>query len=238
MVKQLLTEGYVFGATRVIPEKELSLAEHKILEEAKKKYGNTGGTYVHGKCQMANTKNGNGRIYPMEILQREIEKYSESIKRRTSLGELDHPEDSVINLKNVSHMITEMWWEGNDVMCKCLILDTPDIPSGRLAAALMRFGVLFGISSRGLGSVREDYKNGGTVVEDDFNLICFDLVSEPSTPGAWQYPMGKEASQRRAGPPTDFTKRLNPMEEQELLQYLQKESQCKIEKALDDILRG
>lgn len=236
MGRILLTEGFVFGASEIIPDNRLTEADQKVI----KKYGNgSQGTYIQGKCQMANTKNGNGRIYPMEILKREIDRYAESIRRKTSLGELDHPDDSVINLKNVSHMITDMWWEGNDVMCKCLVLDTPDIPSGRLAAGLMRFGVLFGISSRGLGSVREDYKNGGTMVEDDFNLICFDLVSEPSTPGAWQYPMqGGEASQRRNRPATDFTKRLTPMEEQELLQYLQRESKNRIEQTLDDILRG
>ena len=235
MARQLLTEGFVFGAAEIIPAKQITEADQRVIQ----KYGKGGSSLVlKGICQMADVKNGNERIYPRNILAREIDKYMQSVKESRALGELDHPDDSVINLKNVSHMITEIWWEENNVMCKCVIFDNPKIPSGQLAAGLIQEGVLLGISSRGLGSVKDDYQNGGTVVEDDFNLICFDLVSEPSTPGAWQYPTGREAHQRRNQPATDFTKRLNPMEEQELLQYLQKESKSNIKNMLDEILRG
>ena len=99
------------------------------------------------------------------------------------MGELDHPDDSVINLKNASHLVTKMWWKGDDVMGKIEVLDTP---SGNVLKALLNSGVKLGISSRGLGSVSES--NGVTMVEDDFQLICFDIVSEPSTPGAYINP--------------------------------------------------
>ena len=99
------------------------------------------------------------------------------------MGELDHPDDSVINLRNASHMVTDMWWEGNDVMGKIKVLDTP---SGRILKDLINNGVKLGISSRGLGSVKESM--GETIVQEDFELICFDIVSEPSTPNAYIYP--------------------------------------------------
>ena len=98
-------------------------------------------------------------------------------------GELDHPDDSVVNLKNVSHIVTDIWWEGKDVMGKLKVLDTP---SGRILKDLVNAGVKLGISSRGLGSVKESA--GQTLVEEDFQLICFDVVSEPSTPNAYIYP--------------------------------------------------
>jgi len=128
-------------------------------------------------------KNGNGRIYKKETLQREIENYQKAIRERRSLGELDHPDDSVINLKNASHIITKMWWSGDDVMGKIEVLDTP---SGKVLKALVEAGVKLGISSRGLGSTKQE--NGITMVEDDFQLICFDMVSEPSTPDAYMKP--------------------------------------------------
>lgn len=105
------------------------------------------------------------------------------VKDNRATGELDHPEDSVVNLKNVSHIVTEIWWNGNDVMGKVKVLDTP---SGRILKDLVNAGVKLGISSRGIGSVRED--SGGTIVEDDFQLICFDIVSEPSTFDAYMAP--------------------------------------------------
>jgi hypothetical protein len=114
-----------------------------------------------------------------------MKNYEKLVKENRALGELDHPEDSVINLKNASHMITKVWWEGNAVMGKARVLDTP---SGKILRSLVESGVTLGISSRGMGSVTES--NGQTVVEDDFQLICFDFVSEPSTPGAF---MMKEA---------------------------------------------
>ena len=111
---------------------------------------------------------------------REMNKYKELIKERRALGELDHPEDSVVNLRNASHIITDVWWNGNDVMGKAQVLNTP---SGNILKALVESGVKLGISSRGLGSVRES--NGETIVEDDFSLVCFDFVSDPSTTGAF-----------------------------------------------------
>ena len=112
------------------------------------------------------------------------------VKDNRATGELDHPDDSVINLKNVSHMIVDCWWEGKDVMGKIKVLDTP---SGRILKDLINAGVKLGISSRGLGSVKESM--GDTVVEEDFQLICFDIVSEPSTPDAYVYPNGGEKKQ-------------------------------------------
>ena len=102
------------------------------------------------------------------------------VQERRALGELDHPDQSVINLKNVSHLVTEVWWNGKDVMGKIQVLTTP---SGQVLKSLIEANVKIGISSRGTGSVRES--KGDTVVEDDFQLICFDFVSEPSTIGAF-----------------------------------------------------
>jgi hypothetical protein len=134
-----------------------------------------------GKLQEAEQKNGNGRVYPYTILAREVEKYVEGpVKTRTALGELDHPEASVVNLANTSHIITEVWWKGNDLMGKLQLLPTP---SGNIAKALVMAGIPLGISSRGMGSVKQ---LGETVeVQDDFELLCWDLVSVPSTPMAY-----------------------------------------------------
>jgi hypothetical protein len=114
------------------------------------------------------------------VLEREIENYSKLVQERRALGELDHPEDSVINLKNASHLVTSVWWDGESVMGKVQVLNTP---SGNILKGLVESGVKLGISSRGLGSVKEQQDK--TIVEDDFQLICFDFVSEPSTPGAF-----------------------------------------------------
>jgi hypothetical protein len=119
-------------------------------------------------------------VYRKETLQREIKNYQKAIDERRSLGELDHPDDSVINLKNTSHLVTRVWWQGDDVMGKIEVLDTP---SGKILKDLVKANVKLGISSRGLGSVKQE--KGKTIVEDDFQLICFDIVSEPSTPGAY-----------------------------------------------------
>jgi hypothetical protein len=120
-------------------------------------------------------------VYPEPILRREIENYQKLIKENRALGELDHPEDSVVALKNASHMVTEIWWEGKDVMGKIKILK--HTPNGAILEGLIKDGVQLGISSRGLGSVREEM--GNTMVEDDFQLLCFDVVSEPSTQNAF-----------------------------------------------------
>ena len=136
---------------------------------------------VKGKLQEAGVKNGNGRVYPTEILKQQVEKYIQGpIATKTATGELDHPESSIISLSNVSHLITKIWWEGNDVMGELLLLDTP---SGKIAQEIVKCGIPLGISSRGMGSVRQI---GETVeVQDDFELLCWDLVSVPSTPMAY-----------------------------------------------------
>ena len=151
-----------------------------LTESEKHKVMNEGAVYLVGVCQRSGTKNGNGRVYGKDTLSREIKNYQEAIAERRSLGELDHPDDSVINLKNASHLITKMWWDGDSVMGKIECLDTP---SGQILKQLVKSGVKLGISSRGMGSTKQ--QNGDTMVEDDFQLICFDIVSEPSTPGAY-----------------------------------------------------
>jgi len=158
-----------------------------LLTEEEKQFVAAGGMFLSGIMQKSDTVNGNGRIYPHSVLMKEVENYGKLVKERRALGELDHPEDSVINLKNASHLVTDIWWQDKSVMGKVRVLDTP---SGKVLQELVKSGVSLGISSRGMGSVREDQSQGGTIVEEDFQLICFDFVSEPSTPGAY---MMKEA---------------------------------------------
>ncbi len=151
-----------------------------MLTEAEKRYVKNGGMILTGKLQEAEVQNGNGRIYPRKILEREMKNYAMLIKESRALGELDHPDDSVINLKNASHMVTDAWWDGNNVMGKVKVLNTP---SGKILQQLVNDGVKLGISSRALGSVNES--EGSTIVQEDLQLICFDFVSEPSTPNAY-----------------------------------------------------
>ncbi len=158
-----------------------------LLTEEEKRYVASGGMILSGKLQEADIQNGNGRVYPHRVLMREMKNYQKLVQERRALGELDHPEDSVINLKNASHMITEVWWDNKSVMGKVKVLNTP---SGKILQELVNDGVKLGISSRGMGSVSESA--GQTIVEDDFQLICFDFVSEPSTPNAF---MMQEAKQ-------------------------------------------
>ena len=150
-----------------------------------------GGMILSGKLQEADVQNGNGRVYPHRVLMREMKNYQKLVQERRALGELDHPEDSVINLKNASHMVTDVWWDQKNVMGKVKVLDTP---SGGILKSLVESGVKLGISSRGMGSVREE--KGTTIVEDDFQLICFDFVSEPSTPGAFMMQESKNFQDR------------------------------------------
>jgi hypothetical protein len=151
-----------------------------------------------GKLQEAEQKNGNGRVYPYTILAREVEKYVDGpVKTRTALGELDHPEASVVNLANTSHIITKVWWKGNDLMGQLQLLPTP---AGNIAKALVMAGIPLGISSRGMGSVKQ---LGETVeVQDDFELLCWDLVSVPSTPMAYM----KLAESKKFGSTKDYGK--------------------------------
>ena len=152
---------------------KLSLTEGKTMPDGRMR--------IRGKLQEAEVKNGNGRVYPKDVLLKQIEKYvGGPIADKTAMGELDHPESSIVNLNNVSHNITKVWWEGNNVMGELMLLNTP---SGKIAQELISAGIPLGISSRGMGSVRQI---GETVeVQDDFELLCWDLVSVPSTPNAY-----------------------------------------------------
>jgi hypothetical protein len=170
-MKQLLVDTMLFSANP------------KLIAESERK--NNGKVIVSGVLQRAEAKNQNGRVYPKKILMREVKKYAENqIKENRALGELDHPDSSVINLRNVSHNVLGVDWKGNDVVGRVEILPTP---SGNILKQLLGAGIRLGISSRGLGSVEEI--NEGTVeVQDDFELIGWDFVSNPSTHGAFMYP--------------------------------------------------
>jgi hypothetical protein len=142
--------------------------------------------------QKYNTPNRNGRIYPERILKRESENYKKMIEKGTALSELNHPESSLIDLDRVSHAITEIWWEGPVLMGKIQLLTSPGFhergivsTKGDLAANYLRQGVTLGISSRGVGSLKKVGEQNE--VQEDFELICFDLVSSPSTPGAYLF---------------------------------------------------
>lgn len=177
MSKQLLVDYIPFEITP------------QMLSEARSNDGTKPFTLT-GILQKEGQKNHNGRIYPSHVLRREIEKYQEVIKERRALGELDHPEEAVINLKNVSHNVIECHWDGPSVIGTIDVLTTP---SGNIARELIKNNVRLGISSRGLGSVKSIGEN--TVeVQDDFELLCFDLVSSPSTRGAYMNPTGLNES--------------------------------------------
>lgn len=141
---------------------------------------NNGKLMVSGILQRADTQNQNGRVYPKNILEREAKKYETFITQRRALGELDHPDSSVINLKNVSHNIAKIYWDGDDLMGEVEILSTP---SGNILKELFKSGIKLGISSRGLGSVKQVEE--GNMVQDDFDLLGWDFVSNPSTHGAF-----------------------------------------------------
>ena len=146
---------------------------------------------VEGVVQRAEEFNHNGRRYPFDILKREVDKYiSGPIAENRALGELDHPESSVINLKNASHNIKKLYWDGNDLMGKIEVLPTP---SGNILKELFNNNITVGISSRGMGSVKP-LGEGRVEVDDDFELLCWDFVSTPSTHGAFMKPTGLNES--------------------------------------------
>ena len=159
-----------------------------LLTEADKKFVAEGGLILSGKMQQSDKKNGNGRVYPPRALAREVENYRKIVRERRAYGELDHPDTSVVELKNASHLVTEIHMDGDAVYGTLKLLNTP---AGKIAQQIVLDGGSLGISSRGLGSTRQE--RGLTMVEDDFTLICFDLVSEASTPGAY---LMKEAKER------------------------------------------
>lgn len=145
---------------------------------------------IYAVLQKWGVENKNGRVYPKEILEREAKRYNEFIKMGTSLGELNHPESSIIDGERVSHMITEIWWEGRTLMGKLELDTTPGYHNlgiissvGDKVVNMIRKGWTVGISSRGVGSLKNE--GGKNVVQDDFELICWDIVTSPSTPGSW-----------------------------------------------------
>jgi hypothetical protein len=188
--EQRLLDTYDIFDYKVVTEvvKPATLAEdaagNKIEVPAVKK------VFMKGILQKADVLNQNGRIYPTHLLEREVRNYQKFIIENRALGELDHPDSSVVNLKNVSHIIREAYLENGVVYGTAEILETP---SGKILQSLVESGVKLGISSRGVGSTKKqgDYH----IVQDDFQLICWDYVSEPSTPGAFMIPEGKRISE-------------------------------------------
>ena len=189
----------------------------QIVESMKE---NQGRLVVRGVLQRAESKNQNGRVYPREVLMREAKKYAkEFIGQNRAMGELDHPESSVVNLANVSHNIKEMHWEGDNLLGTVEVLGTP---SGNILTELFKSGIKLGISSRGMGSVETVNEAGdepSQEVQPDFELIAFDFVSNPSTHGAFMYPM-KESVNKEV--PVGRT----------CGEY------CKVESLINDIMRG
>jgi hypothetical protein len=163
---------------KVLVETQLFKPKGILLSEGK--MSDRGNPMVEGILATAEVKNGNGRYYPKELWDREIDKYMQSVKENRALGELDHPESSIINLKNVSHNIKDMWWDGDRVMGKIEILPTP---SGNILKALIENNITVGVSSRGMGSLED--RDGVLEVQDDFELLCWDFVSTPSNPGSY-----------------------------------------------------
>ena len=161
----------------------VKISPSQLTENVNKESGNL---MVEGILATAEVKNGNGRYYSKGLWDREMDKYSELIEQRRSMGELDHPESSVVNLKNVSHLISEFWWDGDNVMGKIEILPTP---SGNILKELIKSGVTVGVSSRGMGSLED--KGGVMEVQDDFELLCWDFVSTPSNPGSYMHTLNE-----------------------------------------------
>jgi|TARA_B100000900_G_scaffold378721_1_gene363101 hypothetical protein len=178
---------------------------------------NNGKLVVKGVLQRAEAKNQNGRIYPRETLMREAKKYEkEFVNEKRAMGELDHPESSVVNLQNVSHNITEMHWEGDNLLGTVEVVGTP---SGNILKELFKAGIKLGISSRGMGSVETVNEDGDQVVkvQPDFELIAFDFVSNPSTHGAFMYPMNESVDKQQGRTCGEY---------------------CKVESIINDIMRG
>lgn len=159
----------------------------QMIKESRERNG--GKIVMKGILQKSDTLNQNGRVYPDVILSREVRNYQKFIKENRALGELDHPDSSVVELKNVSHIVREAYMQEGICYGTVEILDTP---SGKILQSLVESGVTLGISSRGVGSTRRD--GNYDVVQDDFQLICWDFVSEPSTPGAFMMKEGRSLS--------------------------------------------
>ena len=178
---------------------------------------NNGKLVVRGVLQRAESKNQNGRVYPKDILMREANKYTEEfINQSRAMGELDHPESSVVNLQNVSHNVKKMHFEGDNLMGEVEVLPTP---SGNILKELFKAGIKLGISSRGMGSVETVNENGAEAqeVQPDFELIAFDFVSNPSTHGAFMYPVNESVDKTQDRSCNEY---------------------CKVESIINDIMRG
>lgn len=154
---------------------------------------------LYAVLQKCGVENRNGRIYPREILQREAQNYQKIIQENRALGEADHPESSIISVDRISHNITEIWWEGNTLLGKLEVLMSPGFVNqgiisckGDQVANLIRKGIMIGVSSRGVGSL--DKKDGKNYVQEDFELICWDVVTSPSTPGSWIFNRKEESA--------------------------------------------
>ena len=164
-----------------------------VLTESKLK---PGVFEVTGIMQRAGAKNQNGRIYKREILEQEVQNYIENfVKVGNAYGELDHPESAIVSLKNASHVVKELWWEGDDLMGKVELLNTP---SGNIVKEIVRGGHTIGISSRGTGSVTQT-NEGTLMVQPDFELVCWDFVSNPSTQGAFMNAISLNEAKTQVG---------------------------------------
>ena len=166
----------------------LTYSKNQIKESRE---ANGGTIFLKGPLQKSDTLNQNGRIYPRAILERELKNYQKFIRENRALGECDHPDSSVVELKNVSHIVRDASMEGDVVVGTIELLNTP---SGKILQSLVESGITLGISSRGVGSTRK--QGDHDIVQEDFQLICFDMVSEPSTPGAFMMSEGKRISRR------------------------------------------
>tara|TARA_B100001778_G_C18375690_1_gene532854 strand:- start:86 stop:775 length:690 start_codon:yes stop_codon:yes gene_type:complete len=148
--------------------------------------------FVYAVMQKYGVENRNGRVYPESILKKEAENYLKLIEEKRAMGEADHPESSIVAISRISHNVVELWWEGNVLMGKLEIIMSPGFVNqgiisceGDQVANLLRKGLKIGVSSRGVGSLKKE--NGKNIVQDDFELICWDVVTSPSTPGSWIY---------------------------------------------------
>ena len=178
----------------LVDVRTFEISRDKINESIKE---NDGRLIVKGVLQRAEAKNQNGRVYPREVLLKEVSKYlEEQVAERRALGELDHPESSVVNLNNASHNVIEMHWDGDDLLGTVEVLSTP---SGNILKELFKSGIKLGISSRGLGSVEPMREGEGDTVEvqPDFELIAFDFVSNPSTHGAFMRPVNEGVERQK-----------------------------------------
>ena len=178
----------------LVDVRPFEISRQKIDESIKE---NDGRLIVKGVLQRAESKNQNGRVYPREVLMKETTKYlEEQVAERRALGELDHPDSSVVNLNNASHNVIEMHWDGDDLLGTVEVLSTP---SGNILKELFKSGIKLGISSRGLGSVEPMREGEGDTVEvqPDFELIAFDFVSNPSTHGAFMRPVNEGVEKQK-----------------------------------------